>query len=383
MPVFSYDGRTRGGEKISGEMEGPTKESIVKNLQQSNIIPLTILEKKSSKTDISSLLEINIGERGPGKKLTTDELIFFSRQMYTLAKSSVPLMSALDGLLNTTDNKNLAKVIRGLRSSLDEGMDLTAAMQKQPEVFSELYINLIKVGETTGNLAEIFHELGHYLQKEKDVREKVKSALSYPITVMVVIAIGLVVVNTMVLPAFAGMYKSFNAELPLPTRMLIWFSDFTQAYGYFILAFIFVAILGIKYYVSTPHGKFKWHQRQYNLPLVGSLLKQNSTSRFARTMSITSRAGVPMEHSLHIIGPAVGNRYMEQKIATMRKEVERGESVTNAVVHAGIFPGIVVQMISVGEDSGSLDEMVTEVADYYEREIDQSVKTLAAAIEPI
>ena len=383
MPVFSYNGRAKDGTKVSGELDGPTKEAIAKQLQHLGIIPVAIAAKKFVKKDGSSFLDIKLGERREGKKLSTDELIFFSRQMYALTKSAVPLMDALDGLLHTTENKNLTTVIRGLSRSLDQGQGLTGAMEKQPKVFSELYVNLVKIGETTGKLAEVFDELGRYLQKEKDTREKVKSALSYPITVMAVIAIGLVVVNTFVLPAFAGMYKSFNAELPLPTRILIGFSDFTQAYGYFIIAFIIATILGIRHYLRTPQGKYQWHEKQFNLPLVGILLKQNIVSRFARTMAITNRAGVPMEQSLRIIGPAVGNLYMEKKIASMREEVERGGSVSESVIHAGVFPGIVIQMISVGENAGTLDEMVAEVADYYEREIDQSVKTLAAAIEPV
>ena len=383
MPVFSYDGRTRGGEKISGEIEGPTKEAVARQLQRSSIIPVSISIKNIVKKDGSSISGHDSDGRHVGKKLTTDELIFFSRQMYTLSKSAVPLMSALDGMQKTTDNKNLTTVISGLRRSLDEGLDLTGAMHRQPRVFSELYVNLIRIGETTGKLAEIFNELGHYLQREKDTREKVKSALAYPITVMTVIAIGLVIVSLFVLPAFADMYKSFNAILPLPTRILIAFSDFTRTYGIFIVATIIAVIAGIRFYLQTPEGKFQWHKKQYDIPLFGTLLKQNSVSRFARTLSITSRAGVPTEHALHIIGPAVGNLYMAKKISAMRSKVERGESVTNSVVHADIFPGIVVQMMSVGEESGTLDDMVAEVADYYDREIDQSVKTLAAAIEPI
>jgi MSHA biogenesis protein MshG len=292
-------------------------------------------------------------------------------------------MKALEGLEKTTDNEKLENIIRGLRESLDEGLDLTGAMKKQPHIFSDLYTNLIHIGETTGKLPEIFEELSRYLQKEKETREKVKSALTYPTTVVAVIGIGLIVVNVFVLPAFAEMFQSFNAELPLPTRILIGFSEFTSKYSYTVVGFFIALILAVRHYLTTSKGKMWWHETQYKLPLFGRLLLQNSTSRFARTMSITSHAGVPMEQALQIIAPAIGNVYMEKKIQRMRASVERGESITNSVIKAGMFPGLVVQMISVGEEAGTLDEMVAEIAEYYDREIDQTVKALTAAIEPV
>ena len=383
MPAFLYNGRSREGKKVVGEISGTSKEAVAKQLQRDGVIPLSITPKSIAKELHSSDYSFSLSRLIDGDKLKPDDLIFFSRQMYTLSRSSVPLLSALDGLLKTADNQKLADIIRKLKEGLDEGLDLTGAMRRQPHVFSELYVNLIHIGETTGKLAEIFEELSHYLQKEKETREKVKSALSYPITVIFVITIGLAVVNMFVLPAFSNMFNSFNAVLPLPTRILIKFSEFTSDYGYFIVTSLILSVFALRRYVKTPIGKMKWHEAQYRIPLVGSLLLQNTASRFARTLSITSRAGVPMEQSLQIIGPALGNIYMEKKVASLRLDVERGESITNSISRAKIFPGLVVQMISVGEDSGTLDDMVLEVALYYDREIEEAIKKLTAAIEPI
>ncbi|MDH5547861.1 MAG: type II secretion system F family protein [Gammaproteobacteria bacterium] len=383
MAIFRYQGRNRSGQKVIGQLEANSKEAVAKHLQASGIIPIAI------NADVPPQhVKDNGRESGSAigfgrNKLKIDDLIFFSRQMYTLTKSSVPILSALDGLVETSENKRLKKAIQGIRRSLDEGYDLTGAMQRQNDVFSRLYISLVRIGETSGKLDEIFSAIAYYLQKEKDTRDKVKSALMYPITVMIVVTIGLVVANLFVLPAFVELYKNFNATLPIATRILISFSEYTRMYGYYVAGGLLGFIVLMRAWLSTYEGRFFWHRRQYRIPVVGSLLKQSSVSRFAHAMSITYRAGVPMEQSLRIIGPVVGNLYMEQQIATMHSRVERGESVTRAATHAGIFPSIVIQMIHVGEESGTLDEMLTEVAEYYEREIDQSIKMLSAALEPL
>ena len=196
-------------------MEAANQNVVADQLKGMGVIPLRLWERKKDHARLIANLQISVGKPS---KLKIDDLIFFSRQMYTLTKSSVPIMQALDGLLKTTTNKNLAKVIGGLRESLDEGLDLTASMRRQYEVFPDLFVNLVQVGETTGNLAEVFDELSRYLQQEKETKDRVKSALRYPMTVLAVIAIGLVIVNIFVIPQFSDMYKSFNAELPLRVR---------------------------------------------------------------------------------------------------------------------------------------------------------------------
>jgi len=380
MPIYNYQARARDGKKISGQMEGQSLQAIASQLRSTGIIPLDISEKKSSKVSAVANLQVSFGRPS---SLNTQELIFFSRQLYTLLKASVPVMQALDGLKETATNPALVKIIANLRDSLDEGTDLTTALRRQSDVFPSLFVSLVHIGETTGRLAEVFNDLSTYLMKEKETRDQVKAALRYPMIVLTVITVGMMIINVFVLPNFVKMFSSFGAELPLPTQILMMTSDFMINYWYLCIAIPFLTIYAFIKYISTSQGKMLWDHYMLNMPLFGTLIRQSAITRFARSLSVTGRAGVPMEQALRVIAPTVGNVYMEKKINEMRAGVERGESITENAKRMGIFPGIVVQMFSVGEESGSLDEMIGEIADYYEREIAHSIKALTSAIEPI
>jgi len=380
MPTYIYQARARDGQKISGQMEGQNIRAIASQLRSTGIIPIDISEKKSSQASKIANFQVSFGRPS---SLNTQELIFFSRQLYTLLKASVPVMQALDGLKETTENPALKKIIANLRDSLDEGTDLTTALRRQSDVFPSLFVSLVHIGETTGRLAEVFDDLSTYLMKEKETRDQVKAALRYPMIVLTVVAIGMVIINVFVLPNFVKMFSSFGAELPLPTRILMSTSDFMISYWYLCIVIPFLMIYAFLKYINTSHGKMLWDHYMLHMPLFGPLIRQSAIMRFARSLSVTGKSGVPMEQALRVIAPSVGNVYMEKKINEMRAGVERGESITENAKRTGIFPGIVLQLFSVGEESGSLDEMIGEVADYYEREIAHSIKALTSAIEPI
>ena len=379
MPLFSYQARSRDGKNLSGEMDASNVDDVIRQLKELNSFPIKINKVEKSKKNLSEF-EVSFKKK---EKISTKDLIFFSRQMYTLTKANVPILSALEGLLSTASSAVLASVIKDIKRSLDEGVDLTQALSRHPDVFPPLYINMVTIGETTGNLPQIFEELAIHLQKEQDTRQKIKKAMRYPIMVLGVIGVGMIIVSVFVLPKFADMFAGFNAELPLPTRILIGFSDFIQGYWYLVSPIPFVIWFGFKRYVKTDDGRLKWHELQLKLPLFGDLLLKGNITRFARSLAITGKAGVPMEQALRIIGPTIGNMHMEAKIRAMREGVERGESITANMKRMDLFPGLVIQMISIGEDTGSLDEMVSDIADYYERELNQSVEALTAAIEPL
>ena len=380
MPNYSYTARAKDGTKLHGEMEARNQDAVAQQLRSINVFPLTIDEKQSTSNSGLKNLQITIGDPS---KLKTDDLVFFSRQLYTLLKSTVPIMKALEGLEETTENPALKKSIGRLKESLDEGLDLTQSLERQQDIYPAIFISLVHIGETTGKLAEVFKDLSKYLKKEHETKVKVKSALRYPTIVLVIIAIGLTIVNVFVIPNFADMYANFNAELPLPTRILMAFSDFMINYWYICLGVPALLVFAFIKYISTDKGKLKWHTKMTKLPLFGKLILQSSITRFARSLSITSAAGVPMVHALKIIAPSVGNVYIEGKINEMRAGVERGESIALNIKRSGIFPPLVLQMISVGEEAGTLDEMIQEVADYYEREIEYTIEALTAAIEPL
>jgi len=379
MPLFQYTGRAKDGQKLKGEMEARSTDDVARQLQSINVFPISIKEIVE-KTNSLTNLQLTIGDPS---KLKIDDLVFFSRQLYTLIKSSVPILAALQGLEETTDNLTLKICITKLRESLDEGLDLTQALERQKQNFPPLFISLVHIGETTGKLAEVFRDLSTYLKKEQETKAKVKSALRYPIIVLIVIAIGLTIINVFVIPNFADMYSGFGAELPLPTQILMGFSDFMINYWYICIGVPVIVVYLFLKYISTDEGKLAWHKKMTSLPLFGKLILQSSITRFARSLSITSAAGVPMVQALKIIAPSVGNVFIENKINDIRTGVERGESISANLTRTNIFPGLVVQMISIGEEAGSLEEMISEVADYYEREIEYTIEALTAAIEPL
>jgi len=380
VPYYKYTGRAKDGAKLKGEMEARSTDDVATQLRSINVYPLTIEEKTEDQVSGLTNLQVSIGDPS---KLKTDDLVFFSRQLYTLIKSSVPIMKALEGLEDTTEKPIVKKSINKLREALDEGLDLTQALERQKEFYPPLFISLVHIGETTGKLAEVFRDLSTYLKKEQETKAKVKSALRYPIIVLSVIAIGLVIINIFVIPNFADMYAGFGAELPLPTQFLMGFSSFMINYWYICLGTPLLLGFAFVKYISSDAGKLVWHTKMVNMPLFGKLILQSAITRFARSLSITSTAGVPMVQALKIIAPSVGNVYIEGKINEVRAGVERGESISLNIKRTEIFPGLVIQMISVGEEAGTLDEMIGEVADYYEREIEYTIESLTAAIEPI
>jgi len=377
MPLFQYNARAKDGKKISGDMEADNVDAVVEQLRSIGVFPLKISEKKVS--DVSSV-EISFGKK---QVLTTQDLVFFSRQMYTLSKASVPLMQALDGLLNSSTNPALEGVIKKLRKSLDEGIDFTQALKRQRDVFPDIFINMVNIGETTGKLAEVFLELSSYLQKEKDTNDKIKSALRYPVIVLSIIGVGMIIVSVFVLPKFTKMFSGFNAELPLPTQVLIGLSDFMADFWWICVGVPVALFIAFLRYTATDEGKLMWHKYQLSIPLFGPLILKGNITRFANSLSITGRAGVPVVQALRIIAPTISNKFIAKKIDTMCEGVERGESVAVNIKRMDLFPGMVVQMMTVGEESGSLDTMVSEIAEFYERELDYTVKSLTSSIEPI
>jgi len=380
MPCFNYTGRVKDGVKLKGQMEARNADEVARQLRSINIFPLTIEEKVDDKTNNKNNSLFNIANK---HTLKTDDLVFFSRQLYTLIKSSVPILHALEGLESTTDNPELKKSISKIRESLDEGLDLTQALERQPENFSAFFISLVHIGETTGKLAEVFRDLSSYLKNQQNTKKKVKSALRYPSIVLIAIFVGLVIINVFVIPNFADMYAGFDAKLPLPTLILIGFSNFVIQYWYLCLGIPALAWLIFLKYINTKAGKMMWHRRIVKLPLFGKLILQSSITRFARGLAITSAAAVPIVQALKIIAPSVNNVYIEAKLDDVRAGVERGEPVSINIKRTNIFPGLVVQMINIGEEAGSLTEMINEVAEYYDREIEYSKESLTAAIEPI
>ena len=378
MPLFAYKARNSRGDSIKGEIEAASADALASQLINSGNTPIEIRETQA-KTDTWGELKRKLGTSKP----TLDDLILFCRQMYTLSKAGVPIIRGITGLAETTKNITLSDALKSILLELESGRELSSAMAMQGNLFSSLMISMVKVGENTGKLDVAFLQLAQYLELERDTRNRVKAAMRYPMFVLIAISLAIGIVNVFVIPAFAGVFKGMKMELPWQTKALIGISDFTVAYWPYMLGLIIIAVFSFNNYIKSPNGKYKWDRAKLRFPIVGSIITRALLSRFARSFAMASKSGVPLIQALTVVARAVDNDYVSEKILSMRNGIERGDSLTRTAIATGLFTPLVLQMLSVGEETGAVDDMLNEVADFYEREVDYELKNLSQAIEPI
>ena len=379
MPYFAYKGRNARGELLTGTLEGADSNAVADQLMTTGVTPVDIVatRKPASASEGNPLLHLF------EEKVRAIDVQLFSRQMYTLLKSGVPIFRGLAGLQESATNKAFAKVLQDLRESLDAGRELSAALRRHPAIFSPFYISMVRVGEMTGRLDEIFLRLFNHLEFERDMRERMRTALRYPSFVVTAMIVAMVVINIFVIPAFAKVYAGFHAQLPLMTRLLIASSNFMITYWPVLAALAAGAALGFRLYVGTVSGRYRWDKLKLRFPLAGGIILKGSLARFARSFALASRSGVPVVQGLSVVSQVVDNAYISGRIEQMREGVERGESVLRTAVTTGAFTPVVLQMIAVGEETGAIDELMDEIAAMYEREVEYEVKTLSARVEPL
>ena len=379
MPTYAYKARNTGNQLVEGALEGATSGAVVDVLRGLGLTPVEIKETKARSATSSTGWNITLTRQ----KVTHIDLLLFSRQMHTLLKSGVPIMRALNGLQDAAINPEMRRVIGEVRESLEGGRELSQAMAKHPRVFSTFYLSMVRVGEATGLLEEIFYRLFEHLEFERYMREQVKSALRYPSFVVMAMAVAIVVVNIFVIPAFAKVFAGFGAELPLMTRVLLGFSDFMVAYWPAMLVGATACVLGFRAWVGTVRGRYDWDRLSLKFPIAGKILHKAALSRFSRSFSLGLSSGVPVMQALSNSAQTVDNTYVARCIEGMRETVERGESLLRAAISAGIFTPVVLQMVAVGEESGAVDDMMNEIGDMYRQEVEYELKTLGQQIEPI
>ena len=375
MPSFAYKGRNAGGQLIEGVLESTDSGAVVDVLRGMGLTPVDIKEAQGKALKSTSGMNVTLFKQ----KITHIDLLLFSRQMHTLLKSGVPIMRALNGLQEAAINPEMKRVIGEIRESLEGGRELSNALARHPRVFSPFYLSMIRVGEATGLLEEIFYRLFEHLEFERYMREQVKTALRYPMFVMIAMAVAIVIVNIFVIPAFAKVFAGFGAELPLMTRILLGFSEFMVAYWPLVAG----CVMAFRSWVGTTVGRYIWDRTTLKIPIAGKILHKAALSRFSRSFSLGIRSGVPVMQALSNSAQTVDNSYVSRCIEGMRENVERGESLLRATISAGIFTPIVMQMVAVGEESGAVDDMMDEIGDMYRQEVEYELKTLGQQIEPI
>ncbi len=376
MSSFAYKGRDSQGNAVSGVVEAATEMAAAEQLMRRGVMPTELKpgKAKAAALDWSLLLE-----RG----VRLDELVVFSRQMYALTRAGIPILRAIAGLEDSAHSKPLKRALHALGEELGNGRPLSSSMQAHPRVFSSLFVAIIHVGENTGQLEEAFLQLANYFELELETRKRIKTAMRYPSFVLIAIGIAMVILNIMVIPVFAGMFAKFGVELPLATRILLATSHFFVHYWWVMLGVLLAMVFGWRRWVSTVKGKLTWHRWQLKLPIVGTIIERSLLARFARSFSMMLKAGVPLNTALSLVADAVDNAWMAGRIRDMRAGIERGESLLRTAGSSGLFTPLVMQMIAVGEETGQVDDLLHEAAEYYEREVDYDLKSLTARIEPI
>lgn len=378
MPHFVYKGRNERGNAVMGKVEAETADSVANQLFNLGITPIDIDPVVEKEDPIERWLR----QAGFGQP-SVEELILFSRQMYTLTKAGVPLVRGFKGLADSTRNMVLKEAIIDIIATVESGRDLATAFSQHPKLFSPMYINIVRVGENSGQLEHAFLRMYQYLSVDKEIRDKVKAALRYPAIVVVAIIAAIFIITLYVVPAFARVFAQGGVELPWATRAILASSAFMTGYWHVVLAAAIGGIFALRMWLRTEAGSYRWDRAKYRLPIVGDLVLRASLARFARSFAVTYRSGVPLVQALTLTARAVDNDFLGERILTMRNGVERGESLHRSAAGVALFTPLVLQMIAVGEETGQVDDMLDEVAGFYEREVAYDIDRLSSMVEPI
>lgn len=378
MTIFEFHGRNKQGTAINGKRGALSAEHVATQLLSEGITPISIQkqEKKSLQLKFNTASFLS-------QKIKSADLLLFSRQMYTLVKAGIPLLSALNRLVTSLHNPLMINILQTIVTHISAGQTLSQALQHHPQIFPPIYVGMIRVGENSGHLEQAFLQVANYLELEDNTFKRFKTVMRYPLIVIGVICFALIIINIFVIPAFSQIFTQFNTPLPLPTRIILGISNFLLQHGYVILLVIGILLIGFRYYRNTPNGKIQYGHMLMRLPLTGNIVKRILLTRFARSFVMMLQAGIPMAECIGLSGEAIGNAYATQQILLMQTLLLRGESLSQSAQETKLFSPLVLQMIMVGEESGSIEEMFNESAEYYEREVDYDLKQLGDMMEPV
>ncbi len=378
MARYEYQARNKEGKKISGIIDGQNQSSVAAELIRNGAVPINIqlYTARAPKPDsLKFLFNLDAPQ--------VEDLSFLCRQMHSLFKAGVPVVRAVKVVMESVKNFKLKSVLSDILVTLEEGQTLSVGMRRHEDVFPTLMAALISVGENTGSLDVVFSQIATHFERESKTKKQIASAIRYPMVVVFVISIAITIINIFVIPAFAKFFSQFHSDLPLPTRILIQSSHFFINDWYWLLGGLISIIFAIRFCLQTKKGRFIWDKNKLSIPIIGDIIRRALLARFTRTFALCTRTGVPLLESIKLIANATDNLYVAEKIIMMRTYIEHGESLTNAATKSEMFTLLVLQMLSIGEETGDIDKLLDEAADYYEQEVDFEVARLGDAIEPI
>ncbi len=380
MQRFVYEGRNRSGELIRGKTESSNAQAVAQWLLSAGIVPVKI----APADDPARAGAIDLrGWLSGQSTLSGTDLLLFTRQLGTMVRAGLPLMQALSAMQSSAGKPVLARLLGALRDDLDQGLELSSAMAHHPDFFDDYYVSMVRVGEGAGQLDEVLSRLFAQLEFERDMRQKIKGAMRYPTFVVVAIGIAVSILTIFVIPVFAKVYAGMKVELPLLTRVLLGVSDVAVNWWWCVALLAVIGIQAFRYLVGQPDGRLRWDKFKLGLPLMGSIFTKAGIARFCQSFAMACKSGVPIDQAFTLVARVVDNAYFEQRILGMRAGITRGESMLRIAQESGIFKPMELQMIAVGEATGELENMMSQVAQMYQEELHYEVSRLGDAIEPI
>lgn len=379
MAEFVYKGRSANGGLITGKLHGNSAEAVASRLVSIGVTPVEIRDLARTSSLTLSDIVLLLG----GGQPTTKDLVLFCRQMHTITRTGLPLLRGLTGLMQTTHNDVLRTALVDVIASLESGRELAKSLQAHPRIFSRLFVNLIEIGEATGTLDVAFQRLHEYLSMDQEIRDRVKSAIRYPIIVLIAVAIALSIITIFVIPNFAPIFRTLGDNIPLPTKIIIGVSDFAINYWMYVLGACVLMVAAALTYVRSEAGRLRWDRLKLNIPVTGIIVRNAALSRITRSLAVSLSAGLPINQTLRTVSDSIGNSWLGQKMASLSTGIERGESLSDTAANSGLFTPLILQMLALGEETGALPELLDESSDFYKREVDYDLDNLSAALEPI
>ena len=371
MPTFKYTAKEITGKTVSGVLEYSDKALLVEALRKKDLIIISIEETAKRRPVFS------------GGNVKLEEIVIFSRQLATMVDSGIPLVQALDILCEQIEKPVFKSILSKIKDDIETGSSLSDALARHPAVFSTLYVNMVRAGESSGALDDILDRLASYLEKTNTLQRKVKSSLVYPVVVITMAMLITLVMLLKVIPTFKGIFSMLGGELPMPTRILIFVSDTIRQMFIYVASGIAVMVFALKKYARTSQGKENFDRMLLNMPVLGPLFRKVAVAKFTRTFATLVKSGVPILVSLEIVGKTSGNAVIEKAVESVRSGIKEGENIADPLAKSGAFPPMVVRMIKVGEQTGELEKMLTKIADFYEDQVDAAVSGLTSLIEPL
>lgn len=377
MATFQYTARSKDGKSQTGTLEADNRQGVLTKLRGMGLVPVTVQEERAGGGAKQG------ARRHKGGKVKSDDLILFTRSLSTMVNAGLPLIQGIDILIEQADRANFKSTLTQVGMDVEGGLTFSEALGKHPRAFDELYCSMVRAGEASGSLDIILVRLAEFLEATEQLRREIKSAMTYPCVAMVIvllIASGLLI---FIVPQFKEMFEGMGATLPKPTEILIQMSEILREWFLLVVAGIVAASFGIKWYISRPFGRYQWDSLMLRLPVFGPLFKKVSVSRFARTLATLTQSGVPVLQALEIVEKTTGNEVVGKVVHASQDSIKAGATIAEPLGQGGIFPPMVIRMIEVGERTGALDTMLSKVADFYDQQVEATVKQLTSLIEPL